>query len=101
MSLWHLDPPALARTPQLGLERCEATFLENDVNAVILPGLTAEDFKEFGITSVDHRRQLSQAIARCRRQWGGTIFSAAEAAARSAIWDRAINRVGRSAHPRQ
>ena len=32
---------------------------------------------------------------------GGTMFSTAKAAARSAIWDGAINRIGRSAHPRQ
>ena len=35
----------------------------------------------------------------CRRQRVGTIVSATEAAARSAIRDGAINRIGRSTHP--
>jgi hypothetical protein len=39
--------------------------------------------------------------ARSRRQRVGTIVSATEAAARSAIRDGAINRVGRSTHPGQ
>ena len=37
----------------------------------------------------------------CRRQRVGTIVSATEAAARSAIRDGAINRIGRSTHPGQ
>lgn len=71
MSRWQLEP-ASARPNvadwlrQLGLERYEATFLENDVSAAILPGLTAEDLKELGILSVGHRRQLLQAIAELR-----------------------------------
>ena len=48
---------------QLGLERYEAAFRENDVSAEILPDLTAEDLKELGIVSVGHRRQLLEAIA--------------------------------------
>ena len=48
---------------QLGLERYEAAFRENDVSAAILPGLTSEDLKELGIVSVGHRRQLLAAIA--------------------------------------
>jgi class 3 adenylate cyclase/tetratricopeptide (TPR) repeat protein len=47
----------------LGLERYEATFRENDVNAELLPKLTADDLKELGVTSVGHRRQLLEAIA--------------------------------------
>ena len=35
----------------LGLERYEATFRENDVGAELLPNLTADDLKEIGITS--------------------------------------------------
>ena len=53
---------------QLGLERYEAAFRENDVNqklsAAILPDLTSEDLKELGIVSVGHRRQLLEAIAK-------------------------------------
>jgi class 3 adenylate cyclase len=47
----------------LGLERYEATFRENDVGAELLPRLTADDLKDLGITSVGHRRQLLEAIA--------------------------------------
>jgi hypothetical protein len=45
----------------LGLERYEATFRENDVDAEVLPDLTANDLKEIGITSFGHRRQLLEA----------------------------------------
>jgi class 3 adenylate cyclase/tetratricopeptide (TPR) repeat protein len=47
----------------LGLERYEATFRENDVDAELLPSLTADDLKEIGITSLGHRRRLLEAIA--------------------------------------
>ena len=50
----------------LGLERYEATFRENDVDAELLPNLTADDLKDLGITSVGHRRQLLEAIAALR-----------------------------------
>ena len=50
----------------LGLERYEATFSENDVNAQLLPNLTADDLKDLGIASVGHRRQLLEAIATLR-----------------------------------
>ena len=48
---------------QLGLERYEPAFRQNDVGAAVLPSLTAEDLKELGVTSVGHRRQLLEAIA--------------------------------------
>jgi class 3 adenylate cyclase/predicted ATPase len=51
---------------QLGLERYQAAFRENDVSAAVLPGLTADDLKELGVASVGHRRQLLQAIAALR-----------------------------------
>ena len=35
----------------LGLERYEATFRENDVDAELLPDLTADDLKDLGVTS--------------------------------------------------
>jgi class 3 adenylate cyclase/predicted ATPase len=50
----------------LDLERYEAAFRENDVSAVVLPNLTAEDLKDIGVTSVGHRRQLLDAIATLR-----------------------------------
>jgi hypothetical protein len=51
---------------QLGLERYEASFRENDVGIAVLPSLTAEDLKEIGVASVGHRRQLLAAIATLR-----------------------------------
>jgi class 3 adenylate cyclase len=50
----------------LGLERYEATFRENDVGPELLPGLTADDLKEIGVISFGHRRHLLEAIAKLR-----------------------------------
>ena len=50
----------------LGLERYEAAFRENDVDAQMLPSLTADDLKEIGIASLGHRRRLLEAIAALR-----------------------------------
>jgi class 3 adenylate cyclase len=47
----------------LGLERYEEAFRENEIDAEILPKLTAEDLKDIGITTVGHRRKLLEAIA--------------------------------------
>jgi class 3 adenylate cyclase len=41
---------------ELGLERYEEAFQENDVHAKVLPHLTAEDLKDIGITWAGHRR---------------------------------------------
>ena len=50
----------------LGLERYEAAFRENDVSAEVLRHLTADDLKELGVAAVGHRRQLLVAIAELR-----------------------------------
>ncbi|MFL5254244.1 MAG: AAA family ATPase, partial [Rhodopila sp.] len=50
----------------LGLEQYEAAFCENDVDAKLLPTLTAGDLKEIGIASFGHRRRLLEAIAALR-----------------------------------
>ena len=50
----------------LGLERYEAAFRDNDVDAQMLPSLTADDLKEMGIASLGHRRRLLEAIAALR-----------------------------------
>jgi hypothetical protein len=50
----------------LGLERYEAAFRNNDVDAQMLPSLTADDLKEIGIASLGHRRRLLEAIAALR-----------------------------------
>jgi class 3 adenylate cyclase/tetratricopeptide (TPR) repeat protein len=60
----------------LGLERYEATFRENDVDAELLPNLTADDLKDLGITSVGHRRRLLEAIDAMRLE--GTQTDAAQ-----------------------
>ena len=46
----------------LGLGRYEAAFRDNDVDAEILPELTADDLISIGVTSVGHRRKLLAAI---------------------------------------
>ena len=48
---------------KLGLEQYEPAFRENDVDAQVLPRLTAEDLISIGVTSVGHRRRLLDAIA--------------------------------------
>src|ERR1700750_3109627 len=48
----------------LGLEQYGAASRENDVDAEVLPTLTADNFKDMGITSIGHRRRLLVAIAK-------------------------------------
>ena len=48
---------------ELGLERYEQAFQDNEVDARSLPHLTADDLKEMGVTAIGHRRLLLQAIA--------------------------------------
>ena len=47
----------------LGLGHYEQAFRENDIDAGILPRLTADDLIAIGVTSVGHRRKLLDAIA--------------------------------------
>ena len=47
----------------LGLERYEAAFRENAVDAAVLPRLTSEDLKEIGVAALGHRKRLLEAIA--------------------------------------
>src|ERR1700731_1656358 len=47
----------------LGLERYVPAFRDNDIDAEVLPKLTAEDLISIGVTSVGHRRKLLDAIA--------------------------------------
>jgi class 3 adenylate cyclase len=54
----------------LGLERYEAVFRENDIDEAVLLGLTAEDLKELGVTSLGHRRKLLDAITVLRSEGG-------------------------------
>jgi class 3 adenylate cyclase len=48
---------------ELGLERYEHAFRENEIDAEILPKLTTDDLKDIGVTAVGHRRKLLEAIA--------------------------------------
>jgi class 3 adenylate cyclase len=52
----------------LDLERYEAAFRENDVDAELLLGLTDDDFKDIGVSSLGHRRCLLEAIATLRQE---------------------------------
>ena len=47
----------------LGLGQYEAAFLANEIDAKVLPRLTAEDLKDLGVTLVGHRRRLLDTIA--------------------------------------
>ena len=47
----------------LELERYEAAFRANEIDASVLPRLTAEDLTDLGVTLVGHRRRLLDAIA--------------------------------------
>jgi hypothetical protein len=48
---------------KLGLEQYEAAFRANEIDANLLPNLTAEDLKDLGVNLVGHRRRLLDAIA--------------------------------------
>jgi SAM domain (Sterile alpha motif) len=47
----------------LGLEQYEPAFRANEIDARVVPSLTAEDLKDLGVTLVGHRRRLLDAIA--------------------------------------
>ena len=47
----------------LGFERYVPAFRDNDVDAEVLPKLTADDLIGLGVTSIGHRRKLLDAIA--------------------------------------
>ena len=50
----------------LGLGQCEAAFRENDIDETVLSGLTHENLKELGVTSLGHRLKLLDAVAALR-----------------------------------
>ena len=47
----------------LGLERYETAFRENEIDETVLSSLTHETLKELGVTAVGHRLKLLDAIA--------------------------------------
>src|SRR5437660_8689001 len=48
---------------KLGLEQYEPAFRANEIDAGVLPSLTAEDLRDLGVSLVGHRRRLLDAIA--------------------------------------
>ena len=52
---------------ELGLERYEPVFRDNEIDAEVLPRLTAEDLTALGVTAVGHRRKLLDAVAALRK----------------------------------
>jgi class 3 adenylate cyclase/predicted ATPase len=50
----------------LGLERYEAAFRDNEIDPEALPKLTTEDLKDLGVVLGSHRRKLLGAIAELR-----------------------------------
>jgi class 3 adenylate cyclase len=59
-----MDIEALLRG--LGLEQYAPAFRDNDIDAEVLPDLTAEDLIAIGVHSVGHRRKLLAAITALR-----------------------------------
>ena len=53
---------------RLGLGQYERAFLDNDVDAEVLPELVAEDLAGLGVASIGHRRKLLAAIAALRAE---------------------------------
>lgn len=70
-----MDVPAWLRN--LGLERYEQSFREHEIDAEVLPKLTAEDLTALGVTPIGHRRKLLEAIA----DLGAATMPAGKAAA--------------------
>jgi class 3 adenylate cyclase/predicted ATPase len=50
----------------LGLERYEAAFRDNEIDWSLVPKLRADDLKDIGVAAVGHRRKLLEAIALLR-----------------------------------
>jgi class 3 adenylate cyclase len=78
----------------LGLGQYEAAFRENEIDETILPGLTAEDLKDLGVSIVGHRRKLLDAIAALRTDAGNKALTdvATTTGAQSTPEDRAERR---------
>jgi class 3 adenylate cyclase len=61
----------------LGFERYVPAFCDNDVDAEVLPKLTADDLIGLGVTSIGHRRKLLDAIATFGAERSATTATAA------------------------
>jgi class 3 adenylate cyclase/tetratricopeptide (TPR) repeat protein len=60
----------------LGLGQYEHAFRENEIDATVLPDLTADDLKELGVAIVGHRRKILAAIAKPLASSAGPAASA-------------------------
>src|SRR6476660_6570614 len=67
----------------LGLEKYEAAFRENEIDETVLPSLTHENLKELGVAALGHRLKLLDAIAALRTD-GVAKAPSADAATTSA-----------------
>ena len=56
---------------ELGPRRYEAAFRENEIDEAVLPRLTPEDLKEFGVVALGDRVKLLDAIAALRSDASG------------------------------
>jgi class 3 adenylate cyclase len=61
----------------LGLQQYEEAFRDNEIDAAVLPELTADDLKDLGVNLVGHRRKLLAAIAALTNRGGQVPQTAA------------------------
>jgi class 3 adenylate cyclase len=83
----------------LGLERYAQTFRDNEIDAALLPTLTADDLKDLGVAVVGHRRKLLNAIADLRE--GAAAVSMIESKVESASPRPPASALQREAERRQ
>ena len=76
---------------QLGLERYEAAFRENDIDETVLPSLSEEHLKQLGVTALGHRLKLLDAIAALRGDERQHSLSPIAAPARFVAEERGTN----------
>lgn len=62
----RIDVPELLA--KLGLDQYAANFIDNDIDAHLLPQLTNDDLKEIGIVSLGHRKSILNAIEFLNRE---------------------------------
>src|SRR3954471_12331075 len=77
----------------LGLRQYEQIFRDNDVDAEVLPELTADDLIGLGVASIGHRRKLLAALAALRKGTSAPEMPPAQA-------EPAPSTAGRSPVPR-
>jgi class 3 adenylate cyclase len=78
----------------LGLERYIEAFEANDIDAVILRTLNADDLKELGVTSLGHRKKLLEAITALREPAGAPTATTPRDAERRQLTVMLVDLVG-------